>query len=609
MTENTEWQEPPPTSDWLTSASERTGAVWGLVTKGGLLALGLFVFGVIVYEVGRECLSDVISLEPVIVKGPVGDGGPTVEMATQQIATYIDKIQRTGAREWRPLAFTEGEQTVSIQIPGSSFNVESIVREIAGLFPHRRRVLKISITANPSGTGYVAAIAIARNGSPKRKTCEMDNKPGALGKMFECIAIEAMKAVDPLFAASYVLSVEEERCSRFEPEHLPPTDPVADEKRLLQMLRDYCGFALTRSLVSTIIDRGRMDDQPWVSYIYGKLHLARADAVAKVDSEAQWYEFDRAIRRFDEFSQNNLPASAKAIQMEAYIKNGLSIQESVRTLDWNTQGDFIKYRLDGAAKILADAAQRLEKPVDQARKAPTLWEAVAFGVEPALIVYEDRPAAMVSHMHGLILYRQWMIDTRARYQNGQFGFAESAEERTKLEEALKFFDAANRQSKHTFEFFIEWGNALRALRKFDEAIEQYRRAGDIAPNSSVPLLNVAVALLEKSKGSTEALDHFEALRQTSSYLTWISEGGPFDRLVDRIADALRGIDDGGEAEDFAFCRWMLGYYEADSNLPDLSHTAGLEFCVDQARDSLSRRVVEQKAKERNIAEQKVARQQ
>src|SRR5215470_1958093 len=338
--------------NWLTRVWECVAATWSVVSKASLPGLVLVVLVIGIVEVARECLSDTILMEPVIVKGPVG--GPTVEMATQQIATYFDKIQGTGAREWRPLAFSEGGPTISIQIPGTPFNVETIIREIASLFPHRRRILKISITANPSGTGYAAAVSISRNGSVNRKTCETDNKPDELGAMFQCITVEAMKIIDPLYAASYALSVEEERCARFQPEHLQTTDLVSERKRLLQVLRDYCSFPLTRSLVSTIIDRGRTHDQPWVSYIYGKLHLARADAVAKVDTEAQWYEFDRAIRRFEasqdpQDKQNKLPPTARAIQMATYVKNGVSIQESVRTLDWTTRGDFIRHRLNDAA--------------------------------------------------------------------------------------------------------------------------------------------------------------------------------------------------------------------------------------------------------------------
>jgi hypothetical protein len=582
-------------------------AIWGIVSKGGLLALVAIVLVVGVAEVVRECLTETVLLEPVVVKGPVGDGGPTVEMATQQIVTYIDKIQRSGEREWRPHAFAENEQTISIQIPGSSLTVDSIVREIADLFPHRRRVLKVSITASPSGKGYVGAVTVSGSRSPKRKVCETDMQPGGLGKMFECIAFEATRAVDPLFAASYALSVEEERCARFAPEQLAPTDPVGDMKRLLQVLRDYCSFSLTRNTVSTIISRYRKDDQPWVSYMYGKLHLARADAVAKVDPEAQWFEFDRAVNRFDEFSHKELPPSAKAFLMEAYIKNFASIHDSVNSLNGNFDEDLIRYRLSKVEKVLSDATDqpeiRVKQPQPQPQQAQTLWQAVTAGVEPPWLYADGRLAAMLSHTRGLTLYRQWMIDTRSRYQHGEFRFAVGDDELARLRDAEGHFEAVKRQARLPFKFFIEWGDALLALGSFDRAVEQYRRAGDIAPKSSTPSLNVVVALLEKSKVSRKTEDLFEALRHTSNYLTWISEGGPFSSLVDVIAEALRKVVDGSVAEDFAFCRWGLSVHESDPRLPDLSHTAALKYCVDRARDSLVQRVVKE-AGMQEVANQK-----
>ena len=581
----------PLVSNWLTTV--RAVFTWEFAKRVCLVGVVVFVVGVIVLDVVRECRFDGIVLENVVVKAPARDGAPTPEMATQQIATYIDRIQRTGAREWRPHDLDEGEQqTISIQIPGSSLNVESVVREIASLFPHRRRVLKISITANPSGPGYIGAIAVSKDSSTTRATCDADNKPGALGKMFKCLAVEAMKIVDPLFAASSALADEQAQCAAFAPEQLPAADVVAEKKRLLVVLRSYCSFARTRELVSTIIDRGQASDQPWVSYIYGKLHLARADAIAKVDPEAQWYEFDRAINRFKEFPQDKVPASALAIQMDAYIKNGLSIHESVLTLHWKDSASVIKYRLKAATAILADAAARLKDLADRRHKAATPGSAQAMAAD------ESRVDAMISHLRGLILYRQWMIATHKRYwKTGDIGFAEGDDETKQLQEAVRLFETAQRQGRQTAWLFLDWGNALRALRLFDAAAEQYRRAGDISPDDYKPMLNVAIALLEKSKVNSATVtmqDHFEAVRHASSYLTWIGDGGPYGNLIQKLSDALAVVDGGAEARDFADCRKRYEPLEADAKVPDLSHTAALKLCVDQARDSLARRVVELK---------------
>jgi len=76
--------------------------------------------------------------------------------------------------------------------------------------------------------------------------------------------------------------------------------------------------------------------------------------------------------------------------------------------------------------------------------------------------------------------------------------------------------------------------------------------------------------------------------------------------VDRIAEALLLVNadkevDHSLVEDFAFCRWSLSVHEADPGISDMSHTAALKYCVDQARDSLARRLVrEEIAKEQKV---------
>jgi tetratricopeptide (TPR) repeat protein len=591
-------------SNWLTTASERTGIAWGIVTKACLFAIGLFTACVIVWQVVRECTYDGIVMEPVIVKGPAADGAPTVEMATQQIALYIDKIQRTGAHEWRAHDLAESESTgISIQIPGSSLNVETIVRELAGMFPHRRRVLKVSITANPAGSGYVGAIAISQDGPPTRAICPSDDRQGALGRMFECLAVEAMKVVDPLFAASYVLSVEKEQCAQFKGGH-PSSITVADEQRRLELLREHCSFAHTRAVVSSIVVRGKAEDQAWVSFIYSKLHLARARALAKIDTEAQWYEFDRAINRFRALSKQEVPASALATQLWAYIRNGLSIQESVLALDWKdgTKAEIIKHRLATADRFLQEAGGRLQHLTDGRQK--TSAEA-AYPVSPAassqaIVESADPLGPMTTSMRGIILYRQWMIQAHRRKGDNDSPFAVGREEEKQLEEAVKLFEASKEYTQHKAPLLMQWGNALRALRQFDDAIAKYRQAGDIETKDYAPLLNVAVTLLDKAAAGDSTLKglqaRFDAMRQTSSYLTWVSDGGPFTTkptLPSRVAAALAG---GREADDFAKCRQDHAQDEAPTEVQHMSHTAALKICVDLARDSLAIRVVEEETR-------------
>jgi len=565
MAKKIERQAHPSDGSWLTTFGDRAGVTWELIKKVCFFGIGLFVVGVIVHDVVRECRFDGIVIESVIVKGSGVDGAPSTEMATQQIATYIDIIQRTGAQEWRPHALDEGQPpAVTIQIPGSSLNIESVVHEIASLFPNRRKALKISITPNAQRSGYTAAIAVTENKTTKREACETDNIPttaSSLGKMFECLALQAMKSIDPLFAASYLLSQEKAECDSFRPEPVPEANAVAKELRLIEVLRDYCSFKQTRTAVSTIIDRGKADDQPWVSYIYGRLHLARAEAMSKVDPEAQWYEYDRAINRFREFPQNEVPASALAIQMEAYIKNGLSIHESVRNIAWSGESaPIIRYQLDRAQKILKAAAEILDRLAGTRQKAVT-----SSGTAQAAAVDENRIDSMINHLRGLIVYRLWMIETHRRHEKKAFGFAEGDKEREQVSKAVEFFETSYRQGRRTEWLFLDWGNALRALGEFDAAVAQYRRAGEVAPNYYAPMLNVAIALLEKSEygGTATMEDHSKAVRHTSSYLAWVGEGGPYDNLVDRLRGALAKVGDGSEARAFDTCFENLKQFEAD----------------------------------------------
>ncbi len=66
---------------------------------------------------------------------------------------------------------------------------------------------------------------------------------------------------------------------------------------------------------------------------------------------------------------------------------------------------------------------------------------------------------------------------------------------------------------------------------------------------------------------------------------------------------MRASGDGTLAEDFAYCRWALSVHETDQKVQDMSHTAALKHCVDQARDSLAKQVVEEAARERIVSQE------
>ena len=505
--------------DGTSQPQSRLSGVW--LVKGVLLAVATFGVVVIGGHVWRECRFAGIVLESVMVSGPLGES-VAAEMVAQQISAHVDHIQRGVAREWRP--------------PGQRVPVtlrDSDSWAIASFLPQRRRLLRISITPHPSGIGSVAAMSISDGDATTRASCDADGSPGAIDAMFECLAVEAMRTIDPLAATSHVLAMEEPMCARFRVEVDAGGDRVAEKKRTLEALRGHCSFKRTRAMAAATVDRGGSGDQPWVSYVYGRLHLARADALAKVDAQAERYEFDRAVSRFTDFFRAEMP-DAFAVQMDAYVRIGQSIQESVLPLGWPESQDVIRHRLEAAKAVLGDADRILRKRVEDPGHAD----------------------AATAHLRGLVLYQRWMIDTHRRHGRGAIGFAEGDEERQRLQEAAGLFDRASHLARPTAALLVDWGTALRALREFDEAVKKFQAAGELAPDDPVPNLKIAVALLERSQSPTRrrSIDGFDTARHAAAALAWVGEGKPRSRRVDNLVGALEEAlarADGKESRELA----------------------------------------------------------
>ena len=211
-----------------------------------------------------------------------------------------------------------------------------------------------------------------------------------------------------------------------------------------------------------------------------------------------------------------------------------------------------------------------------------------------------RTDAMISHLRSDPAGSGWSRPTSP--SPGPIGYAESDLEKDQLRQAVSLFETASRQAPPTPALLVDWGMTLRALRQFDEAVIKYRLAGDMAPADSGPALKIAVALLEKSnatpKPPIEA--HFDAVRQASSYLTWVGDGKPYSKRIDNLVEALEGAlaqAGGDEREGFDSCRRELHELDdavAPASPIDLARAAALKLCVDRARDSLSARVVGQR---------------
>ena len=87
---------PSRTANRLQTYSERAGVVWDLAKKCTLVFGVLFVIGLAVHDVVRECLDDRITLDPVVVKVPASDAAPTPEMVAQQTVNYMNFMRGTG---------------------------------------------------------------------------------------------------------------------------------------------------------------------------------------------------------------------------------------------------------------------------------------------------------------------------------------------------------------------------------------------------------------------------------------------------------------------------------------------------------------------------------
>jgi hypothetical protein len=560
-----------------------------------------------ILELGRESLDDGIRLRPVIMKVAVADDVPTSEMATQRILAYLNDMQSTGEKEWRQLRIIDGASEaqspseISIQIPGTSVSLESVVREVASFLPNRHRTLIVSIAPSPNSTEYVASITTISWRETSHATCRSgpmpafnDGRAKVLDAMFECLAREAIKSIDILYAAAYALSSETENCKVFNAKPAATDAGAIDD--YVEALRKSCGFDRTRLLVSKIVERGTDYDARWIPFFIGKLRRARAEALKSMDPEAQFFELDRAISRYGELPDGD-SGPALAIAMEAAIDKAVSLHEAAGN-NWTT--DEAKRQLAAAEAILKDADRRLA--AGGIGSSPFCF--VRDGLTPEIRNKQKLPDEVTLRpmLQGMIKYRLWMI-SRDRYTH-QITSGSQQEERaledSQLREAIDKFALAYCSGRRSNELFMTWGDALLVLHEFDPAVEKFRQAADLSPDDDRPFLNIALALLRKVSNNGPEVDakaQLAAMRAVSDHLSWASTGGagtPYAPLTAEVRKALEWPKDSRELQPFDECM--------DSHMPqpskereakDTQHhlqRAQLKICVDATRDRMAARV-------------------
>ena len=420
----------------------------------------------------RSAFDGTVAVEPVIVQFSGGTYS-NAELATMALVKQVDAIQRAGLSEWHKLYVGEAKAPVDLQVPGSPFTLHAGMREIARLMGRKPLSIKASIvTANGKPLG-----AVGIEGLPAAQaTCSERDGYTTDAEVIDCLALTAIAFLDPKTAAAYVFRDEEAKCLAADGEPAAGS-PLEREERRLVKRREGCEFKTTQALIAKALQRGYADDLPWVPYIYGKVHLVRATAAAQSqDRQEQIGELDQAYFRFRD-SQKQKPGSVSAVaaMFGALATKGIAFHEWAGGAGWDDDpASPMRWHLRLAGLTFDDALKQL-------KDIP--------GTRP------PRLDALVHHLEGLVYYRQWMLMAHLRTKSAAITMASGEEELKHLRRAIDSFERAAADER-TDGLYMDWGNALRAAKRFGDAADKYVQAADIRPQAYGPRLNYTIALLD-----------------------------------------------------------------------------------------------------------------
>ncbi len=505
------------------SALETVEKGLGLLRKVAVSLAVVVGVGLAALLIGRSVSQQGIVIDPVIVQLADSKDGPTPELAALKIAQQLDAIQRAGVGEWRRLYVDQSSNPIDLQIPGSPFTLRGGMREIGAFLGFKPPTIRAAIVSRRAVPGLVASVTV--DGEPGATgACEEPLDASGVDRLIACIALNAMSVIDPKVAASHVFHQEQKQCVGIDVGQPPEarTDPVLREERRIENRRKLCGFGRTQALIAETLKRGRPEDLPWVPYVYGKVHLARAVALVGIDQSEQLSELDQAIGRFHD-AQNRMKSSHSAVAhlFEAYVKKGIAIHEATTRLDWTDDPQSpLQWRLFLAESTFVDATRQLSQ------------------IPPRRDGALD---ALVQRLEGTLYYRQWMIQAHRRTRSGLLTVAvDQPEELALLRQAAQRYEAAARNAQ-PLSLYMDWGNVLRASGDYDRAAGMYRRAADLAPGSWEPRINLAVAYLDRvihGKTPAETGHLLVGLGAASDYLSWVSGGDPTPNLRMKVEGAL-----------------------------------------------------------------------
>ncbi|MFO1158345.1 MAG: hypothetical protein U1E60_05870 [Reyranellaceae bacterium] len=538
------------------------------------------VFGVTVVAilVVREVTKEGMIVEPVVVQLPDIKSAPTADLAAQQIAAALNRIQSAGVVEWQRLYIDQSTNPIDLQVPGAPLTLRASIREVAALFGVTRPTIRASLALRRQPAGYLGSVSLV--GQPgARMTCEAADTLSGIDEVLECLALSVMTLRDPKVAALYVFRAEEKACNNLDTAQAPDATTIAHEERRIQNRRERCSFARTQALIARTLEGGQAEDLPWVPYVFGLVHLARAAALAGIDRSQQLGELDQAIGRFSD-TLGRMPDSptALAILIDAYIRKGVSIHETTAGLPWTEdRASTLQWQLYLAESTFAQAVEKLREMPQRRDRALD---------------------ALVRRLEGHLIYRQWMLMAHRRTRSTMVTLAVGQPaEMEMLTDAAKRYDTAATNGPQSAGMFVEWGNVLRAKGEFDGAVEKYLRAADLTPGDSGPRLNIAVSYLDRvvyGPRPAVRLHLLVALGAASDYLSWASDGGPYPTFISRIERAVAKSERPEDVDEFKTCMTNGLGSVGTSGEPEVEHwkaAATVKACIDKAIDQVNSRVV------------------
>jgi tetratricopeptide (TPR) repeat protein len=533
-----------------------------VLVAAGVGAIVIVVLAAIV----RELAMGGIAIDPVVVKATDAPDAPTPELAAQQIARQLDRIQRSGVQERRRLHVDDGVRPFDLQIPGAPLSVRNAAREVVALFGLAPVTLRSALMRR--GDGKYAAVMSLAGDHGSMANCPTEGND-TLDAIYECIAYNAIAFIDPLTAASYMFKREQAECKGLDA-GLADMPDLHREQHRINNRRDRCSFRQTQKLVAKMMSSTNKSDLGWVPYFFGQIHSARATALVDLGLQQQLSEIDQAIGRFRD-SQRQMPNSstAVAVLMKTFLAKGIIIHQTTPSMKWVDDRDsLLQKRLDIADKTFAEAAEQLQQ-LPKAR-SPSL-------------------DALASRLEGTLIYRQWMIDAHRRTKSGMTTVAIGDDaELAELKKAADKYAAAEAKAPGSASDLMDWGNILRASGKFDDAIVRYRRAIDLDPSNADPTLNIVIAYIDRfelNSGPPDTVHLLVALGSLADYLAWRSDGGPYDSLLPRVQRLLASVGYGQAFEEcLSTMRKMPPLSEA--KVSKWKDAAPFKFCVDGAVDGI-----------------------